>query len=71
MTAKEIMDVYKDRSFYIIIANSGMTDVHLLKRKKIGEAANSPEEIIHNKDECFSYPHRAKKTETDCSMNSV
>lgn len=65
MTAKAIMDVYLDSSFYSTIANFGKVDVHLSKHQKAGEVADAPVEVVHIKDKCSSYQSGAHPSKSD------
>lgn len=49
------MDVYPGRLFYVTNANFGTVDVHLPEHQKVGEVAQTAKEIIHIKNERFSY----------------
>lgn len=42
MTAQDIADVYLGRHFYITIANFGIADARLSKRRNVGEVAIEP-----------------------------
>lgn len=65
------MDVYPVRPFYITIPYCGKTVVHLRKLQKVGEVANAPEEVVHNKDERISYLFGTKANKNDSSVNAV
>lgn len=47
VTAKGIMDVYPDRSFYSTIAYFGKVNTCLPKHEKVNEVANVPVKIVH------------------------
>lgn len=51
MTAKDVMDDYRDRPFYVIIANLGVANVQLPKYQKVSEVAIVPKKIVCIKEE--------------------
>lgn len=62
MTAKDIVGVFQDRSFYITITNFCMIDVSLPRHQKAGEIASFPQEIVHMKDVRPPFHSDAKAT---------
>lgn len=46
MTAKEAMNVYAERAFYITIANIGKVDAHAPKGHKVVKDAYVPKEVV-------------------------
>lgn len=70
-TAREKMDIYPGRPFYITVANLGKVNVHLQKHAKVGELANAPFKVVHIIDEPYSYPSDAYVNKSDRSVNPV
>lgn len=65
MTGKGIMDTHPGRPFYHSTSSFVKADINLSKQQKVGEGASAPQEIVHVKDERFSYPSGGKTTEID------
>lgn len=55
ITAKEILDVYPGRSFYIKVANFGKDDLHISKDQNVDEVTDVPVKIVHVKYKCSLY----------------
>lgn len=65
------MDVYAGRSLYITIANFGNVDEHLSSHQNVGEFAFAPLEVVHIKNERFSYPSGIHAKTKDSTVNAV
>lgn len=55
MTAKEVINVYSSKPFYNTIATTGQVDLNLCKHQNNDEVGNMRQQIVYNKDKCFSY----------------
>lgn len=65
------MDAYLGPPFYITIANFGKADIHPRKHQDVGQAANSPQEIVYIKDDRFPYSTGEEVSENDSLVNTV
>lgn len=71
MTANVIMDVYPGRPFPVAVVNFSKLDLHLLKHRKAGKVANGPDEIVHIKDDRYSYLYGKHVNNSDSSVNAA
>lgn len=71
VTAKGIMDVYSRWPFYIAIVIFCMADIQPTKHRKDGEVVDALVNIVHVKDERFSYHIVSKATRSDSRMNDL
>lgn len=65
MTAEYITDVYAGSLSYITIVNLGKVYVHLPKHQNVCDAVKAQVDILHIKDERYSYPAWAHANNSD------
>lgn len=65
------MDVFPDRSFYIIKVNFGKVGVHLPKHQNVGEAANAQVMIVQIENVRESYTPASHANNSNCAVKTV
>lgn len=71
LIAKEVTDMYPRCTFYVTIANFGRVYVHLPKHQETGEVEATTVQIIHIKQDRYSYLSDEHKRSNNSSVIAV